>query len=163
MLKLVQTDYGQFDLALIQPDDDAWETALRTLILATIFTDQLAPAGRVTDPYDQRGWWFDPQKGTGFWYLRRQPLSQAARRETVNMMLTALSKRPELSEITVSEIESQSHDERLRNVSHVAVQVHGLYDKRKFRLVLFIAPPKAAAVEDASVWDVDWDLTWVDQ
>ena len=85
MLKLVQIDNGVFDLAFDDPALQDENAAVQTLIYASLFTDQIAPAERVADPFDQRGWWHDPARGTGLWYVRRQALSDKARAEALNM------------------------------------------------------------------------------
>lgn len=127
MLKLVQLDNGVFDLAFDDPAMQDEDAAVQTLIYATLFTDQVAPAGRVADPYDQRGWWRDPARGTGLWYVRRQALSDKARAEAINMVKRALeAKSDALTDITVTDVTEA------RNVSSVILQVTGLHNGRKF-------------------------------
>lgn len=127
MLKLEQTDWSQFDLALESQADDLDNTALQTLIYATLFTDQVAPAGRVADPFDQRGWWHDPSKGTGLWYVRRQGLSESARQEALGMVKQALeSKNATLTNINISDITSDG------NVSSLILSISGEHNGRKF-------------------------------
>jgi len=128
MLKLVQIDNGVFDLAYDDPalnDDDA---AVATLVYAALFTDAEAPASRVPDRYERRGWWADPAKGSGLWHVRRQPLGSAARRETLAMIESALSKRdPALTGVSVSEQAGVAG-----NVSSVSLQVTGQHNGRQF-------------------------------
>lgn len=87
MLCLVRTDTGQIDLTL---DDGSDQAAVETLIYAALLTDAEAPETREADRYQRRGWWADPQAGTGLWHVRRQPLSPAARREAIGMIRVAL-------------------------------------------------------------------------
>lgn len=132
MLKLVQIDNGVFDLAAEDPnatEDEAAQAAVQTLVYATLFTDQIAPADRVADPFDQRGWWHDPARGTGLWYVRRQALSAKARTETLNMIKRALeSKSAALSDIEITDLTSAG------NVSSVILGITGLHNGRKFTL-----------------------------
>ncbi len=127
MLKLVQTDWGVFDLA---PDDPALadaDAAVATLIYAVLFTDAEAPAARVPDGYERRGWWADPLAGSGLWHVRRQPLGSAARREALDMVRTALQARaPGLVDVTVSEITPAGI------VSSVVMEIAGQHNGRKF-------------------------------
>lgn len=130
MLKLVQIDNGVFDLAFDDPalaDDDA---AVATLVYAALFTDQEAPDNRVADRYERRGWWDDPLAGTGLWYLRRQPLTSAARREALEMVKTALATRaPALTGVVVEEVE---HPGSAGRVSSVFLSITGSHNGRKF-------------------------------
>ncbi len=129
MLKLVQTDWGKFDVAFDDPalaDDDA---AAATLVYAVLNTDAEAPDGRVSDSFDRRGWWEDPTAGTGLWYVRRQPLNSAARREAINMVRTALiAQAPALTNVNVQEVTNESAG----NVSSVVLEVSGSHNGRKF-------------------------------
>ena len=128
MLKLVQIDNGVFDLAFDDPAlaDDA--ASVETLVYGVLFTDAEAPASRVADRYERRGWWADPAKGSGLWHVRRQPLGSAARRETLSMIEAALSKRdPALTGVSISEQAGVAG-----NVSSVFLQVTGLHNGRKF-------------------------------
>lgn len=128
MLKLVQTDNNVFDVAFDDPAlaDDA--SAVETLVYGVLFTDAEAPDYRVPDRYERRGWWADPAKGSGLWHVRRQPLGSAARRETLDMIAAALSKRePGLTGVSVSELAGGSG-----NVSSVFLQVTGQHNGRKF-------------------------------
>lgn len=129
MLKLIQIDNGVFDLAFDDPALQDEQAALETLVYATLFTDQIAPVGRVADPYDQRGWWYDPQRGTGLWYVRRQALGSKARQEAINMITRALAaKEPALSDINITDITQAG------NVSSVILNISGVHNGRKFNL-----------------------------
>lgn len=128
MLKLVQIDNGVFDLAFDDPAlaDDA--AAVETLVYGVLGVDMEAPADRVADRYERRGWWADPAKGSGLWYVRRQPLGSVARRETLQMIATALAKRdPALTGIEVTELGGSAG-----NVSSVFLQVAGQHNGRQF-------------------------------
>lgn len=130
MLKLVQTDWGRFDLAF---DDLALadaNAAVATLVYGVLFTDAEAPASRVQDGFDRRGWWADAQAGSGLWHVRRQALSTNARREALNMVRTALMARaPALTDIEVQEVVQQ---ESAGNISSVSIEVSGFHNGRKF-------------------------------
>lgn len=127
MLKLVQLDNGEFDLAFDDPALQDTDAAAATLIYATLFTDQIAPAGRVADPFDQRGWWHDAARGTGLWYVRRQALSDKARRESLNMIKRALEAKSEaLTDIVVTEVIDP------RNVSSVILEISGKHNGLQF-------------------------------
>ena len=125
MLKLIQTDWQRFDLALDAGDDD--NAAVATLVYALLFTDQEAPDSRVNDPFDRRGWYKNPNAGSGLWHVRRQPLTPAARQEAIHHIQRALSQAPALSDIVVEET-SQG------NVSGVAVSISGKHNGRQFVL-----------------------------
>lgn len=130
MLKLVQIDNGVFDLAPEDPnatEDEAAQAAAETLVYAVLFTDQVAPAGRVADPFDQRGWWHDETRGVGLWYVRRQALGDKARNESLIMIKRALEdKSNALSDITVTDATDA------RNVSSVILQITGQHNGRQF-------------------------------
>lgn len=127
MLKLVQIDNGVFDLAFDDPALQDADAAAATLIYATLFTDQVAPVGRVADPFDQRGWWHDPDRGTGLWYVRRQALSDKARRESLNMIKRALeAKSDAFTNIVVTEVIDP------RNVSSVMLEISGKHNGVQF-------------------------------
>lgn len=129
MLKLVQTNWGQFDLALI--DEEPTDVVdMKTILYAILFTDQQAPQGRVADLHDQRGWWFAPDDGSGLWYLRRQSLSAAARLETINMVKAALEAELGMSNVEVSDVTPAG------NVSSVELEVSGIYYGTSFYLVI---------------------------
>ena len=128
MLKLVQIDNGVFDLVyddtLIVEGEDA---AIQTLVYAVLFTDQEAPERRVPDRYERRGWWADPAAGTGIWHVRRQGLSDAARREALSMVEQALLDHG-LTEVSVSEQAVAG------SVSSLFMQISGLHNGRQFNL-----------------------------
>lgn len=109
MLKLVQIDNGQFDLAYNDPvllDDMA---ALEAHVYTVLFSDAEAPIARVQDRYERRGWWANPQEGSGLWHLRRQPLSVAARSETLAMIKAAVLRfGPGLTAVEVTEVPSSA-------------------------------------------------------
>lgn len=127
MLKLVQPDWGVFDLAFDDPalaDEDA---AVATLVYAALFTDAEAPTDREPDRYHRRGWWADPPAGSGLWHVRRQPLHSAARREALMMVQTALiSRAPALADITVVD------ETTAGSVSSVFISVSGSHNGRQF-------------------------------
>lgn len=130
MLKLVQTDWGRFDLAFDDPALDDADAAVATLVYGVLFTDAEAPAGRVADGFDRRGWWAQAQAGSGLWHVRRQTLNSNARREALNMVRTALTEQaPALTGIAVQEVVSQ---DSAGNVSSVSLEVSGFHNGRKF-------------------------------
>lgn len=130
MLKLVQTDWGKFDLAFDDPADADADAAVATLVYATLFTDAEAPTDRVDDSYDRRGYWDDPSAGTGLWYVRRQPLNSAARREALDMVRTALTSQT--TALTDVEVQETSSTDAAGNVSSVFLEVTGFHNGRKF-------------------------------
>lgn len=128
MLKLVQVANGVLDLAFDDPSINDADAVVATIIYAALFTDAKAPEGRVSDPADQRGWWANPTAGTGLWYLRRQGLSDDARRESLQMVLDALTSRaPGLVDVQITEnIRSAG------NVSSVLLNISGMHNGRAF-------------------------------
>lgn len=130
MLKLVQTDWGQFDLAIDDPAQADADAAVATLIFCVLYTDAEAPASRVDDPFDRRGWYADPEAGSGLWHVRRQPLNSNARREALATVRTALTVRaPALTDIEVLEV---TQPEPAGNISSVFLEVTGSHNGRKF-------------------------------
>ena len=130
MLKLIQTDWGQFELAFDDPALDDAEAAVATLIYGVLYTDAEAPASRVDDSFDRRGWYADPPAGSGLWYVRRQPLNSDARREALAMMRTSLTVRaPALTDIAIQEV---TLPEPAGNISSVFLEVTGFHNGRKF-------------------------------
>lgn len=128
MLKLVQTDNGVFDL-VFDAGQDA-DGAVATLVYAALYTDAEAPAHRVADPWERRGWWADPQAGSGLWHVRRQPLGSEARREALEMARAAIATRdPALTDVQVQEV---LHPDPAGNVSSVFLEVTGYHNGRKF-------------------------------
>lgn len=129
MLNLVQTDWGVFDLAFDDPALNDADAAVATLVYAVLFTDAEAPTARVPDGYERRGWWANPQAGSGLWHVRRQPLGSAARREALDMVRRALTLHaPGLTGIEVSDITASG------NVSSVLLAISGQHNGRKFAL-----------------------------
>lgn len=132
MLKLIQTDWGKFDLAFDDPAAADADAAVATLVYAVLFTDAAGPVERVGDVWSRRGWWADEAAGTGLWHVRRQPLTDAARREAEHMIRQALIERSAaLSEVSVSLVQSS---DAAGNVSSVLVDVTGLHNGRKFAI-----------------------------
>lgn len=130
MLKLVQTDWGQFDLAIDDPASAEVDTAAATLVFGVLYTDAEAPASRVADPFDRRGWYADPQAGSGLWHVRRQPLNSAARQEALALVRAALTVRaPALTGVEVQQV---TLPEPAGNVSSVFLEVSGFHNGRKF-------------------------------
>lgn len=125
MLKLVQTDWGQFDLAFDDALDDA--AAVATVVYAVLFTDAEAPASREPDTFQRHGWWADPAAGSGLWHVRRQPLGSAARMETLAMIRAALAKAdPALTDLAIEE------SGKVGDVSSVVLAVSGRHHGREF-------------------------------
>lgn len=130
MLKLVQTDWGRFDLAVDDPAQADSDAAAATLVFGVLYTDAEAPASRVDDLFDRRGWYADPEAGSGLWHVRRQPLNSNARLEALAMVRTALTVRaPALTDIEVLEV---TLPEPAGNISSVFLEVTGFHNGRKF-------------------------------
>lgn len=130
MLKLVQTDWGQFDLAFDDPADDDADAAVATVVYTTLFTDAEAPVSREPDTYRRRGWWADAQAGSGLWHVRRQPLGSAARLESLAMVRQALAKAdPALTDVVVDETSGPAS---AGSVSSMFLSVTGFHNGRKF-------------------------------
>lgn len=127
MLKLVQIDNAVFDLLFDDPALNDAQAAVETLVYAVLFTDQEAPERRVPDRYERRGWWADPEAGTGLWHVRRQPLSDAARREALAMVEQALLDHG-LTEVSVSEQAVAG------TVSSVFMAITGMHNGRTFTM-----------------------------
>lgn len=130
MLKLIPAGGGIFDLAFDDPAADDAAAAAATLVYAALFTDAEAPAARAPDRFDRRGWWAGAQAGSGLWHVRRQALSDSARREALAMVRQALTARaPALTDVVVSEVlDSQPAG----NVSRVSLEISGFHNGRKF-------------------------------
>ncbi|MDT4329755.1 phage GP46 family protein [Methylomonas sp. MV1] len=126
MLKLIQVDNGVFDIRFDDPVLADEQAALVTLVFAALFTDVEAPERRVPDRYERRGWWADPAKGTGLWYLRRQGLGDDARREALFMVKQALIDHG-LTDVVVTEDPAGAG-----NVSGVFLLISGLHNGRTF-------------------------------
>lgn len=157
MLKLIQTAYGQFDLALMEPKENISLAKAKTVVYATLFSDQIAPADRVEDPDDRRGWWQAPQDGTGIWYVRRQALTESAKRETIRMIREALRTTEGMADVVVTDITPQG------NVSLLLLEISGVYDGVEWKTVFKSGLiPIGQAPEGSSMWDVQWDIEWAD-
>lgn len=130
MLKLLQTDWGRFDLAVDDPAQADADAAVATLVFGVLYTDAEAPVSRVDDLFDRRGWYADPQAGSGLWHVRRQPLNSRARLEALAMVRTALTMRaPALTDVDVQEVTLPAP---AGNVSSVFLEVTGSHNGRKF-------------------------------
>lgn len=127
MLKLVQIDNGVFDLQFDDPALADADAAIQTLVYAVLFTDAEAPESRVADRYERRGWWADPAAGTGIWHVRRQALSDSARREALAMVKQALLDHG-LTEVSVSQQAVAG------SVSSLFMQISGLHNGRTFNM-----------------------------
>lgn len=129
MLKLVQTDWGRFDLAFDDPATSSEIDVVATIIYAVLFTDAEASVRRVPERFDRRGWYADPEAGSGLWYVRRQPLHSAARAEAVAMVRQALMVRaPGLTDIEVVEVVGDGAG----RVSSVVMDISGSHNGRRF-------------------------------
>nr|VFJ90797.1 MAG: Phage protein GP46 [Candidatus Kentron sp. LFY] len=131
MLKLVQKDWGRFDLEMERPDEGD-DSAAATLVYAALFTDAEAdsPSSRVTDRYDRRGWWADPKAGSDLWHVRRQPLDGSARKEALALVRRTIAERaPALRDIRVRETKAPSG---AGSISNVFVDVDGMHNGRRF-------------------------------
>lgn len=122
-LRLVQVDNGQFDLGFYDPASGDGPI-VETLVYALLFTDAEAPAGREPDRYLRRGWWADPQAGSGLWHVRRQALGSAARREAIEMVRGILEAHG-ISKVDVQEMGAGS-------VSSLLLRIGGAYSGRDF-------------------------------
>jgi phage gp46-like protein len=132
MIKLVQTRPCEFDLVFDDPAMADEAAAIATVVYAVLFTDQEAPDSRVSDPWDRRGWYNDPQAGSGLWHVRRQPLTAAARQEAVSMVETALRARdPAISGLLVEAVDSP---DPASDVSSVHLSISGISGGREFLL-----------------------------
>ncbi len=130
MLKLVQIDNGVFDLVFDDPALNDADAAVATLVYAVLFTDAEAPVEREPDRFVRRGWWADPQAGSGLWHVRRQPLGSSARREALTMVQSVLMNHsPALAGVVVTERTILAG-----NVSSVFLEITGLHNGRKFIL-----------------------------
>lgn len=156
MLKLIQYEWGQFDIALVTPTEDALNAEIKTIVYAALFTDQRAAEGRVEDPFDQRGWFYDPARGSGLWYVRRQALSQGARVETANMVRRAIEQMDGMTEVVVDQAAASA----LGNISRVELEIGGRYHGRRF--VVSGLDPNAVSMSGISVWTEPWDEPWSD-
>lgn len=130
MLKIVQTEWGVFDLAFDSTVPRDAETAFATLVYAVLFTDAEADELKVPDRYERRGWWFDAELGSLIWILRQQPLSTQTRLAVLDNVTNALSARPELSNVVVTDITPP------RTVSSMSIAITALYNDVPTRIEL---------------------------
>ncbi len=124
MIKLIRLPGGGFDVALDDPADPAGAAA--TVVYAALLTDARAPETREVDGFAARGWWSRPTAGTGLWHVRRQPLGDPARLETVRMVQQALAREPSLTGVQVVDATEPG------NVSAVSLSVSGQHNGRRF-------------------------------
>ena len=122
MLKLIQTDYGVFDMVFDAEAMTCPLSAFSTLIYAILFTDAETDATQSPDRYERHGWWFDAAAGTTVWWLRQQPLSPAIRQSCIDTVTNALASHPALSAVTVSDMSAAG------NVSTVSLEISALYN-----------------------------------
>lgn len=132
MLKLIQTDWGQFDLAYDANavSDDA--AAFATVVYAALLTDAEADATQTSDRYERRGWWANSALGSLIWWHRQQPLSPKVKLDCIANMLATLQNEPSLSAVAIVEMPSA------RNVSTLSVEISALYNGVK-HILLFNA------------------------
>lgn len=123
MLKLIQTDNAVFDLVFDDAMND--DAAIQTLVYTVLFTDAEAPDRRVVDRYERRGWWADPAAGTGLWHVRRQALTDAARREALSMVEQALLAHG-VTSVSVTEHPVAG------SVSSLFMDIRGVHNGRTF-------------------------------
>lgn len=131
MLKLVQTNWQEFDLAFDETALNA-ENQFASLIYAVLFTDAEASDFYVKDRYERRGWWFDVEFGSLIWILRQQPLSDKTRQAVLSNATSALSARPELSNVNVTDITPP------RTVSSLKIGISALYNDAQYFIELSI-------------------------
>ena len=118
-----------FDLAVAASDAvEAANQAATSVVYAALFTDARAPADRVAD--SRRGWWANPDAGSGLWYVRRQALGSAARLEALETVRQALAARSALSGVTVRDTTPAG------SVSVVAIEVSGKHNGQAFSIAL---------------------------
>ena len=128
MLKIVQNQVGVFDLAFDDPTLNDEDAAVATLVYAVLCGDAEAPASRVADRTERRGWWANPTAGSGLWHIRRQPLGSAARAETLAMVVKSLTDHG-LSQVEITELDGLAG-----NVSRVQMRLAGAHNGRQFLL-----------------------------
>lgn len=122
MLKIVQTEWGVFDLAFDSTVPRDAEIAFATLVYTVLFTDAEADELKVPNRYERRGWWFDAEFGSLIWILRKQSLSMQTRLAVLDNVTNALSARPELSDVVVTDITPP------RTVSSMSIAITALYN-----------------------------------
>lgn len=130
MIKLTRMPGGAIDVALDDSADPAGTVA--TVLYALLYTDQRAPLAREPDHFAARGWWADPQAGSGLWHVRRQGLSDAAKAETLAMVRDALAREPALTDLSVT----YAPDDAGGNISWMQVRIAGKHNEREFLLNL---------------------------
>jgi hypothetical protein len=131
MLNLVQTKHGVFDLAIADPKATDAQAMAATVIYAALFTDSRASDVWVADDFDKRGWWDNPDAGSGLWYVRRQALSGAARAEAIEMVRLALAtKTTSLTDVVVTDVTSATNT--AGSVSAVHVEITGKHNGVEF-------------------------------
>lgn len=154
MLKLVQTVYGHFELAPIEPTENKALAIAKSVVYSNLLTDAQAPADRVHDEFDRRGWWYDPTKGTGLWYVRRQALTDSARRETLRMIREGLIHEPGMADVVVTDVTPQG------NVSRLEVDIRGTYYGEEWHTVFKSKLLAVGQAPGSNIWDELWDIEW---
>lgn len=124
---LTQVGNGVFDLMFYDAATQDQDLGLETLVYAALFTDAEAPAAREPDRYARRGWWANPDAGSGLWHVRRQGLTAAGRAEAIEMIRSALAARaPAITDVVVTDISPAG------SVSGLFVEIAGAYAGREF-------------------------------
>ena len=124
MIKLKRLPGGGFDVDLAGSQDA--EGTVATVVYALLLTDQRAPVEREPDAFARRGWWADPQAGSGLWHVRRQALDGAARDETVRMVRERLQQEPAFAELVVADASPPG------SVSDLQMAISGQHNGRQF-------------------------------
>jgi hypothetical protein len=154
MLKLVQINWGVFDLVF---DDNAAfdaDIAFSTLVYVALFTDAEADDTQVIDRYERRGWWYDPTLGSLIWWYRQNALSQQIRSATIENIRNTLSSYAELSNVVVTDITP------VRSVSLLMVSISALYNGVNVILRLEPLTVKSGKFWDDTLLNWDSDVTW---
>jgi len=155
MLKLIQTNWGVFDLAFDANAKSDADIAFETLVYAALFTDVEADTMQSPDPYQRRGWWNDPSLGSLIWWLRQNPLSPEIRRATIENINAVLNSYPQLANIVVTEIAAP------RSVSLLQVSISALYNGISVNSIIRpLSNPTAQQKWDGNLaWDssINWD------
>lgn len=133
MIKLTRLPGGGMDVALDDGTDPVG--AVATVVYALLYTDQRAPLSREPDHFAARGWWADPEAGSGLWHVRRQGLSEAARAEAVAMVRDALTREPALTGLSVDVVPAQAAQAE-GSVSLLQLRITGQHNEREFFLNL---------------------------
>lgn len=132
MLKLVQTDWGVFDIDFAGAQDG--DAAAASLVWAALFTDALADADALPAGADRRGWWHESSLGSTLWALRGQALSDALRRQVLDEVRRTLATQKELLDVVVTE--AQEPATTGRNVSLVYLNIVGKHNASSFNFDL---------------------------